>query len=36
MLGPEGDLRAGNERLAAEMAKGWLGRVAQAEPAGAA
>ena len=31
-----GDLRPGNDRLANEMARGWLARVAQAEPAGAA
>jgi len=36
MLNEQGDLRPGNERLAAEMAHGWLARVAQAEPAGAA
>ncbi len=36
MLDEQGDLRPGNERLAAETARGWLARVAQAEPAGAA
>jgi RecG-like helicase len=36
MLDDRGGLRPGNERLAAEMARGWLARVAQAEPAGAA
>ncbi len=36
MLDELGDLRAGNHRLAAEMARGWLARVAQAEPAGPA
>jgi ATP-dependent DNA helicase RecG len=36
MLDELGDLRPGNERLAVEMAQGWLARVAQAEPAGAA
>ncbi len=36
MLDEQGDLRAGNDRLAAEMQRGWLARVAQAEPAGAA
>ena len=36
MLDEQGDLRPGNERLATEMARGWLARVAQAEPAGAA
>ncbi|HET9851768.1 MAG TPA: ATP-dependent DNA helicase RecG [Candidatus Limnocylindrales bacterium] len=36
MLDERGELRAGNERLAAEMSKGWLARVAQAAPAGAA
>jgi ATP-dependent DNA helicase RecG len=36
MLDDQGNVRPGNERLATEMAKGWLARVAQAEPAGAA
>jgi ATP-dependent DNA helicase RecG len=36
MLDESGDLRAGLEALDAEMARGWLARVAQAEPAGAA
>ncbi|HEX3264056.1 MAG TPA: ATP-dependent DNA helicase RecG [Candidatus Limnocylindrales bacterium] len=36
MLDERGDLKPGNERLATEMADGWLARVAQAEPAGAA
>jgi ATP-dependent DNA helicase RecG len=36
MLDERGDLKPGNERLATEMANGWLARVAQAEPAGAA
>jgi ATP-dependent DNA helicase RecG len=36
MLDEHGDLRPGHERLASEMARGWLARVAQAEPAGAA
>ena len=31
-----GDLRPGNDRLANEMARGWLARVAQAEPCRAA
>ncbi len=32
----QGELRPGNERLDTEMTHGWLARVAQAEPAGAA
>jgi ATP-dependent DNA helicase RecG len=36
MLDERGELRRGNERLATEMQHGWLARVAQAEPAGAA
>jgi ATP-dependent DNA helicase RecG len=36
MLDEQGSLRSGNDRLAREMRSGWLARVAQAEPAGAA
>jgi ATP-dependent DNA helicase RecG len=36
MLDESGDLRPGLEALAAEIARGWLARVARAEPAGAA
>ena len=36
MLAESGDLRTGLEALDREMAAGWLARVAQAEPAGAA
>jgi ATP-dependent DNA helicase RecG len=36
MLDELGDLRPGHEALTREMATGWLARVAQAEPAGAA
>jgi ATP-dependent DNA helicase RecG len=36
LLDETGALRPGNEALAAELATGWLARVAQAEPAGAA
>ncbi|MGH2898282.1 MAG: helicase-related protein, partial [Solirubrobacteraceae bacterium] len=36
LLDDAGSLRAGNEALALELASGWLARVAQAEPAGAA
>ena len=36
LLDEHGDLRPGHERLAAELGGGWLARVAQAEPAGAA
>jgi ATP-dependent DNA helicase RecG len=35
-LDASGTLRPGHERLAEELAHGWLARVAQAEPAGAA
>ena len=36
LLDAEGRLRPGNEALARELAQGWLGRVAEADPAGAA
>jgi ATP-dependent DNA helicase RecG len=36
MLDDDGALRPGAARLAAEMADGWLARIAQAEPASAA
>ncbi len=36
MLDERGELRSGLERLAAELRGGWLARVAEAEPAGAA
>jgi hypothetical protein len=36
MLDESGALRQGLEALGREMAAGWLARVAQAEPAGAA
>jgi ATP-dependent DNA helicase RecG len=36
LLDEAGNLRSGNEALARELASGWLARVAQAEPAGAA
>jgi len=36
LLDAEGRLRPGNQALAAELATGWLARVAEADPAGAA
>jgi ATP-dependent DNA helicase RecG len=36
MLDGQGELRTGNEPLLREIERGWLARVAQAEPAGAA
>ena len=36
MLDDEGELRPGLDRLGAELRRGWLARVAEAEPAGAA
>jgi len=36
MLDDEGELRPGLDRLSAELRRGWLARVAEAEPAGAA
>jgi ATP-dependent DNA helicase RecG len=36
LLDDEGNLRPGNEALKQELDSGWLARVAQAEPAGAA
>jgi ATP-dependent DNA helicase RecG len=36
LLDEAGNLRPGNEALARELASGWLARVAEAEPAGAA
>jgi ATP-dependent DNA helicase RecG len=36
LLDAEGRLRPGNEPLAHELAAGWLARVAEADPAGAA
>ena len=36
MLDDEGELRPGLDRLSAELCRGWLARVAEAEPAGAA
>jgi ATP-dependent DNA helicase RecG len=36
MLDAEGELRSGLDRLGAELRRGWLARVAEAEPAGAA
>jgi ATP-dependent DNA helicase RecG len=36
MLDDEGELRPGLDRLSAELRSGWLARVAEAEPAGAA
>jgi ATP-dependent DNA helicase RecG len=36
MLDQDGDLRRGLDRLSAELRGGWLARVAEAEPAGAA
>jgi ATP-dependent DNA helicase RecG len=36
MLDEAGDLRSGLDRLGAELRRGWLARVAEAEPAGAA
>ena len=36
MLDDEGELRRGLDRLGAELRRGWLARVAEAEPAGAA